>query len=107
MTLKSASFSAAAIVAPPEDQSMQPRRRGRKPKPVVEFPEAVICEWTDVACFHEAFALHLERHADYIGHLHKAHSHSGAKIERSTFAQCAAGHKVTTTVKNMAILDRK
>lgn len=104
MTLKSASFSAAAIVAPPEDQSMQPRRRGRKPKPVVEFPEAIICEWTDVACFHEAFVLHLERHADSIGHLHKALSHFGAKIERSTFVQWAAGKKVPTSVKSMAIL---
>lgn len=83
---------------------MQPRRRGRKPKPVVEFPEAIICEWTDVACFHEAFALHLERHADSIGHLHKALSHFGAKIERSTFVQWAAGKKVPTSVKSMAIL---
>lgn len=83
---------------------MHPRRRGRKPKPVVEFPEAIICEWTDEACFHEAFALHLERHADSIGHLHKALSHFGAKIERSTFVQWAAGKKVPTSVKSMAIL---
>ena len=83
---------------------MQPRRRGRKPKPVVEFPEAIICEWTDEACFHEAFALHLERHADSIGHLHKALSHVGAKIERSPFVQWAAGKKVPTSVKSLAIL---
>lgn len=83
---------------------MQPRKRGRKPKPVVEFPQAVISEWTDVPCFHEAFALQLERHADSIGHLHKALSHFGAKIERSTFVQWAAGKKAPTSVKSIAIL---
>ncbi|WP_235587898.1 hypothetical protein [Sphingopyxis sp. H115] len=104
MTLKSSSFSTAAAVAPSENQSMQPRKRGRKPKPVVEFPQAVISEWTDVPCFHEAFALHLERHADSIGHLHKALSYFGAKIERSTFVQWAAGKKAPTSVKSIAIL---
>lgn len=83
---------------------MQPRKRGRKPKPVVEFPQAVISEWTDVSCFHEAFALQLERHSDSIGHLHKALSHFGAKIERSTFVQWAAGKKAPTSVKSIAIL---
>ena len=104
MTLKSTSFSTAAAVAPSENQSMQPRKRGRKPKPVVEFPQAVISEWTDVPCFHEAFALHLERHADSIGHLHKALSYIGAKIERSTFVQWAAGKKAQTSLKSIAIL---
>ena len=104
MTLKSASFSAAAVVAPSENQSIQSRKRGPKPKPVVEFPEEIISEWTDVACFHEAFVLHLERHADSIGHLHKALSHFGAKIERSTFVQWAAGKKTPTSVKSNAIL---
>lgn len=83
---------------------MQPRKRGRKPKPVVEFPEAIIPEWSDVPCFHEAFALHLERHGDSIGHLHKALTHSGAKIERSTLVQWAAGKKAPTSVKSIAIL---
>lgn len=104
MTLKNESFSAAALVVPPKNQALHFRKRGPAPKPIIEFPAAIISDWTDLECFHEAFVLHLNRHVDSIGHLHKALTHFGAKIERSTFVQWAAGKKLPSSVKSMEVL---
>lgn len=37
------------------------KKRGPKPKPVVEFPEALAGEWVDPPSFPEALVLHMKR----------------------------------------------
>lgn len=61
------------VVASParEEASPPPRKRGPKPKPVVEFPEAFQGPWIDPPAFSEALALHMRRHGDSCEHLHK------------------------------------
>lgn len=83
-----------------------PARRGRKPKPVVEFPEALVADWIDVPEFHEALNLHLARYGDTICHLHKALICHGDKVERSTLLKWAAGTKTPTSITSLAILGR-
>lgn len=104
MTLESESCSARTPSATLENRTAQPGKRGRKPKPLFEFPEAITPDWTDVGTFHDAFALHLTRHGDSIGHLHKALARVGAKIDRSTLIQWAAGRKLPSSIRSIAIL---
>lgn len=103
MTSKSVRSPSAAVTAPFESPQ-EKRKRGPKPKPVVEFPEAIIADWIDVPAFHEALSLHAARHGDSICHLHKALTHQGDRIERSTLLQWAAGKKAPASVASMAIL---
>ncbi|MDO9443489.1 MAG: hypothetical protein Q7T73_21615 [Beijerinckiaceae bacterium] len=50
MTLKNESFSAATLVVPSKNQAMQLRKRGPAPKPIIEFPEAIIStEWQNLS----------------------------------------------------------
>lgn len=81
-----------------------PAKRGRKPKPIVEFPEAVSDVWTDPPAFDEALRLHLSRHLDSVVHLHRALAERGHVTERSTITQWALGKKVPRSVVSMAIL---
>ncbi|MBC2664251.1 hypothetical protein H7F51_01825 [Novosphingobium flavum] len=80
------------------------RRRGRKPKAVTEFPEALTTDWLEPDSFHEALALHVSRHGDSICHLYKALTHQGIRVERSTLLQWAAGNKIPRSVRSLAIL---
>lgn len=84
--------------------STVPAKRGRKPRPIVEFPEALSADWIDPPAFVDALALHLARHGDTITHLHKAITHQGLKVERSTLLQWAAGKKVPRSVDSIEIL---
>jgi hypothetical protein len=96
-------LSATPLLLQPE---IAKPKRGRRPKPVVEFPTAITSDWIDVLSFHEALVLHTSRHGDSIGHLHKALVERGCEIERSTLAQWAAGKKVPRTVKSLGVLAR-
>ena len=40
------------------------KKRGPKPKPVIEFPQALEGDWVDPSSFPEALALHMRRHGD-------------------------------------------
>jgi hypothetical protein len=82
----------------------EPETRGRKPKPVVEFPEAISEDWVDPPGFHVALTLHLARHRDSTTHLHRALAGLGHLTERSTIQQWATGKKVPRSVASMAAL---
>lgn len=79
-------------------------KRGRKPKPIVEFPQAISDVWIDPPAFDEALRLHLNRHLDTVTHLHKALAEKGHMTERSTITQWALGRKVPRTVASLEIL---
>lgn len=42
----------------------EPRRRGAKPAPIVEFPDPVFVDWIEPSTFQEALALHMRRRGD-------------------------------------------
>ncbi len=48
-----------------------PKKRGPKPKPIVEFPDAIHGPWIDPPTFADALALHMRRHRESCEHLHK------------------------------------
>jgi hypothetical protein len=96
--------SNAAVAAAASDKTGEKKTRGRKAKPIVEFPEAIVADWIDVPAFHDALSLHAARHGDSICHLHKALTHQGMKVERSTLLQWAAGKKAPNTVASLATL---
>lgn len=79
-------------------------KRGRKVRPVAEFPDPLTSDWIDPDSFHEALSLHVNRHGDSICHLHKALSCQGVRVERSTLLQWAAGKKVPRSIRSIAIL---
>lgn len=42
--------------------SIPEKKRGPKPRVVIEFPEPSSTTWTDCNLFHEAHAMHMERY---------------------------------------------
>lgn len=48
------------------------KKRGRKPRPIVEFPEPISTIWVDPVDFSDALTLHMKRHGDSANHLHRA-----------------------------------
>lgn len=90
----------------PPKGSLTKRKPGRKPKPIVEFPDAITPDWLDPPSLGEALSLHVWRHGESICHLHRALSHQGDHIERSTLLQWAADKKAPRTVKSLAILQQ-
>ena len=45
------------------------RKRGPKPRPIVEFPEPLWTEWEEPVTLSEALVLHMRRHGDSVRHL--------------------------------------
>lgn len=80
--------------------------RGRKPRPVIEFPKPTSLTWKEPATFHEALALHMARHGDTAGHLHKAITGPEDRTDRKTIAQWASGMKTPRTVTSLEMLSR-
>jgi hypothetical protein len=105
MNRKSKCATSESSTTQPEKLPQVPRR-GRRPKPIVEFPEPLVADWIDVAAFHEALCLHLSRHGDSICHLHKALTSQGERVERSTLLKWAVGSKTPTSIASLAILGK-
>lgn len=82
------------------------KKRGPKPKQVVEFPEPLEGEWVDPSSFSEALALHMRRHGDSCNHLHRAITGPGDKTDRKTIQTWVLGTRAPGTVESLAILDR-
>lgn len=83
-----------------------PRKRGPKPKPVVEFPEPlepVVEEPTDLA---SALTLHARRHGDSLHHLCTAILRPEDRINRTTIFSWARGAKSPSTLAGLEILER-
>ncbi|MDH7639987.1 hypothetical protein [Sphingomonas oryzagri] len=100
--------SSARCGAPAASDDSQPTapRRGRKPTPVVEFPDALTGDWLDPESFADALALHARRHGDSLWHLHKAIVVDGETFQRKTIQDWAAGRKVPQSGTSFDILTR-
>lgn len=81
------------------------RRRGRRPAPYVEFPEASPEPWEDPAHFRDALALHMRRHNDSTWRLHAALTHQGADLYCSTIISWRSGRRSPQDVKSFEILE--
>jgi len=82
------------------------KKRGPKPKVIVEFPEASGEEWVDPPSFPEALALHMRRHGDSCNHLHRAIIGPGDKTDRKTIQTWATGVKAPGTIESLSVLKR-
>lgn len=82
------------------------KKRGPKPKLIVEFPDATGEEWIDPPSFPEALALHMRRHGDSCNHLHRAIIGPGDKTDRKTIQTWATGLKAPGTIESLSVLSR-
>lgn len=82
------------------------KRRGPKPKPVVEFPEAAQGPWIDPPAFSDALTLHMRRHRDSCEHLHKAVTGPRDRLCRKTIRKWANEVTAPESVKSFEILAR-
>lgn len=82
------------------------RKRGTKPKEIVEFPEPLTTTWDDPPGFPEAFKLHMERHGDTYWHLHRAIVKRGDRVNHKTFITWAKGTRMPRSVKSLEVLGR-
>jgi len=79
-------------------------RRGRKPRPIEEFPEARTPDWIDPTHFRDALALHMERHGDSTHHLCRAIANSGQRVDYATIRTWLRGDRMPQSSRSMAIL---
>lgn len=86
--------------------SIPAKKRGPKPRVVIEFPKPSSTTWTDCDLFHEALAMHMERHNESVWHLHKSVVGSKEKLDRRTIATWVAGVKLPRSVASLEILRR-
>lgn len=82
------------------------KKRGPKPKPVVEFPQALEGDWVDPSSFPEALALHMRRHGDSCNHLHRAIIGPRDKTDRKTIQTWVLGTRAPGTIESLAVLER-
>lgn len=81
-------------------------KRGRRPDPIVEFPEPLWTEWDDPAEFAEALDLHMRRHGDSSYRLKKALCRPKDKIDLRTICAWREGVKVPQAAASLALLAR-
>ncbi|HTU13076.1 MAG TPA: hypothetical protein VMG08_19460 [Allosphingosinicella sp.] len=82
------------------------KKRGRKPRPIVEFPVPLTADFVDPPGFAEAFALQLARHGDSYFHLHRSLIRPEERFHRKTFAAWATGTKVPNAISSFEMLER-
>jgi len=94
----------------PEQHSNGPakarKRSGSRPRPIVEFPEAKTADWTEVATFREALALHMDRHGDSGRSLFRAVVLPTEKVDVRTIASWKKGTKSPRALSSLQILQR-
>jgi hypothetical protein len=79
---------------------------GPKPRPIVEFPEPMVAEWSDCETFHEALSQQMERHGDSCWHLHRSIIRPGERLDRKTLQDWAAGRKVPNSIASLEMVRR-
>lgn len=82
------------------------RKRGVKPKPVIEFPEPRWVDWEEPETFAEALKLHMDRHADSCWHLHRAVVRPDETFNHKTFVTWIQGTKAPRSVMSFEIVSR-
>lgn len=88
------------------DRLRPTRKRGVKPKIVVDFPEALDDRWEDPASFREALMLHMRRHGETYWHLHRAIVDAGESFDIKTIRSWVQGTRSPASTDSMAILQR-
>lgn len=82
------------------------RKRGMKPKPIIEFPEPLWTIWEEPESFTDALKLHMERHGDTCWHLYRAVSQVDESFDRRTLLTWLQGTKGPRSVSSFEILGR-
>ena len=80
------------------------KKRGPKPRPIVEFPETLWTEWEDPGTLAEALVLHMRRHGDSVRHLFLALDATGDAQDQRTLMKWCAGQLLPRTVQSFAVL---
>jgi len=80
------------------------KKRGPKPKTIVEFPEPLWTEWEEPATLSEALVLHMRRHGDSVRHLFLALEASGNAQDQRTLMKWCTGQLLPRTVQSFAVL---
>lgn len=88
------------------DHNSPPAKRGPKPRPIIEFPEPISKEWTDVPGFAAALRLHMTRHGDTLWSLHRAVTRPGETFDRATLKSWRNGDREPRTLTSHDILSR-
>lgn len=82
------------------------RKRGVKPKPIVEFPEPLWIIWEEPEAFADALKLHMERHGDSCWQLRRAIVRADESFDHKTFVSWLKGKKAPRSVASFEILGR-
>lgn len=90
----------------PRSSARHPRKRGPKPRPIVEFPEPLTADWSDPPTFPEALSLHMSRHGDSCFHLHRSIRRRGDRFDRKTLQEWATGRKSPNSLVSFEMLGR-
>ncbi len=92
---------------PPTPVEEPPRRkRGAKPREIVEFPVPLMSTWDDPDSFPDAFKLHMERHGDTYWHLYRAVVKHGDRVSHKTFITWVKGTRTPRSVMSFEVLRR-
>lgn len=81
-------------------------RPGRRPKPVVEFPDPLERTWEEPDSFGAALRLHAARHGETIYHLYNAVVRPEDGVNRSTLISWGRGTKTPRSAISLDILKR-
>ncbi|MBZ9892979.1 hypothetical protein LB545_01395 [Mesorhizobium sp. BR1-1-6] len=82
------------------------RKRGMKPKPIVEFPEPLWTIWEEPEAFTDALKLHMGRHGDSCWQLRRAIVRADESFDHKTFVSWLKGTKAPRSVASFEILGR-
>lgn len=88
------------------DRLRPSRKRGVKPKVVIDFPQALADRWEDPASFREALMLHMQRHGETYWHLHRAIVDAGESFDIKTIRSWIQGTRAPASTDSLAILER-
>ncbi len=90
-----------------EETASEPRKkRGRRPRGVIEFPKPLWESWRDPSAFHEALELHMKRHGDTYWYLHRAVVKPDETLDRKTLITWVHGTRAPRSLESFKILGR-
>lgn len=90
----------------PSSSVRKGKRPGRRPKPIVEFPEPLESTWDEPDSFGAALRLHAARHGETIYHLYNAVVRPEDGVHRSTLMTWGRGVKAPRSAISLEILQR-
>lgn len=90
----------------PEKHPAHLRKRGPKPKPIVDRPQASTGDWIDPPEFASALRLHIHRHGETYWRLHQAIVRECETFDRKTLQSWGAGAKTPRSASSLAMLAR-